>query len=1264
MTMTGETLGQTKIVIKKDEGGKSFIDYKAAYNDVAVFHTYGLCDGSFWLDTWNAPATSEVIRLDSAAVNITSNHADNNYYFRFKYENGALKALKGLAGTESRTMIYDNGFKAGTGNNVSVFKRVAVEDDEEPDDPQPGNPNRGDGVNTPYARLLTLSDYQKWLSGYTGDDWTFLKSQLRGIVKGAYDAGVRPDYMLFGGDFSCMSDNRSASEEGAKQVMEILGETWPNITAQTSVLIQGNHDPASMDGLSETGAYEFEDFIIYVISEDDFPTKQGTTDVLPGIRKTANDLKTWLENKVKEGEKRPIFIASHTSLHYDIDRTDGNNQYAYIMFDAINDAAKALDVTFFFGHNHTNGDEQVGGSLTFYQKGQKLNVCTEKSIANRSGTPTTLNFVYMNYGYVGYIGDITNNPSEFTPTDVLTVSELSIYKDRIEVKRYSKDGLLDSYTGTIDRTFGAETAVIPEQYTVTYDGDGGMIPVESEKVYAGVYVINRSEPSKEGYIFNGYSDGINVYKPGDEITVDRDVVLKAQWVKLPDGQKYILTDTLLPGKQYILVYNSEISGNAGIKYAMTAAGEKVSVTKLDQDSFLASDSILYFEQNADTKDYVWDIVWNQGENAARGFVLQNLGNKLFLCNAGTALTMAKDPLGSATNSNYSSTTFPAFTWLYRGYNGYNQLAMYSDSAGFIRYSVGAGALKLGTTGTSTDVNNSNVFLYEKVEDDAYTWKKVDSLESNEEYLIVNTEKTGDAYAMTTSGSTIGSTGVKVKKDAAGRAYIEYEADYNNVAVYHTYELSDGSFWLDSWNAPSDRQVIRLDTSALKVTSNHADYRYYFRYQYKNGVLSAKEGLVGTAERKLTYNNGFKVDSGTDVALFKRVYEYEAAEEQKAYEAAGVIAENEAAAEEVSAKIKKIGKVAYTEECEALIEEAKSAYESLTDDQKKLVDTDVLKVLEDAGARYEELKQAKAEADAAIGLIEKIGDVTFSGESEEAIKTAREAYEALSADAKAFVPENQTETLQNAAAAYAALKEEAEKKTEEAEKKTEEAEKKTEEAEKKTEEAEKKTEEAEKKTEEAEKKTEEGKKTEESPKPQPTDETKTPEQQAAGAKKGTIFTVGNISYQVTDDNAGAPEVSVKKAVDRKAKKVTVPSKVNSGGIDYKVTSVADNALKGCKNMTSVSLPAGITIIGKNSFAGCTSLKKIVIPANVKEIGASAFKGDKNLKTVTIKSVVLKKVGKNAFKGISSKASVKVPKKQKKAYQKLLKKKGQAATVKIK
>lgn len=138
-----------------------------------------------------------------------------------------------------------------------------------------------------------------------------------------------------------------------------------------------------------------------------------------------------------------------------------------------------------------------------------------------------------------------------------------------------------------------------------------------------------------------------------------------------------------------------------------------------------------------------------------------------------------------------------------------------------------------------------------------------------------------------------------------------------------------------------------------------------------------------------------------------------------------------------------------------------------------------------------------------------------------------------------------------------------------------------------------------------------------------------------AKKGTTLIAGAYKYKVTS----ATEVAFAGLKKSTSKKATIPAEVKIGGAKFKVTSISNKALKGTK-VTSVT-------IGKN----------------VKTIGSSAFEKCGSLKKITIKSTALKKVGKKAFKGINAKAKIKVPKKKLSAYQKLMKNKGQSATVKI-
>lgn len=87
-------------------------------------------------------------------------------------------------------------------------------------------------------------------------------------------------------------------------------------------------------------------------------------------------------------------------------------------------------------------------------------------------------------------------------------------------------------------------------------------------------------------------------------------------------------------------------------------------------------------------------------------------------------------------------------------------------------------------------------------------------------------------------------------------------------------------------------------------------------------------------------------------------------------------------------------------------------------------------------------------------------------------------------------------------------------------------------------------------------------------------------------------------------------------------------------------------------------SSVTVIDDKAFFKCTSLKKITIPGQIVKIGKKAFFGAKKLKTVTIKTkkLTMKNVGSKAFKGINAKAKIKVPKAKRKAYGKMLRKKG--------
>lgn len=141
------------------------------------------------------------------------------------------------------------------------------------------------------------------------------------------------------------------------------------------------------------------------------------------------------------------------------------------------------------------------------------------------------------------------------------------------------------------------------------------------------------------------------------------------------------------------------------------------------------------------------------------------------------------------------------------------------------------------------------------------------------------------------------------------------------------------------------------------------------------------------------------------------------------------------------------------------------------------------------------------------------------------------------------------------------------------------------------------------------------------------------------KKGTVINdkKTHAVYKVTGDCS----VQYNKS-SKKVKVIAIPTTITVKGKKYRVTSIAAKA-----------------------FANNKKIKKITIPTSIKSIGKQAFSRCKNLKTIVIKTKYLtkKSVGEKAFKGIYAKAKITVPKKQKKAYKKLLKTKGIGKKVKI-
>ena len=288
-------------------------------------------------------------------------------------------------------------------------------------------------VYTPYAVsdlsetiILGLSDFQASTDELGA-------AQVEQILNG----GIAQKYGMFDGLFAVGDYSAQMGYDVALTGIDALNQTIDPYVSGNKIYTEGNHDDPALPGLApdwnndpDGGKYG-----VFVINEEEYDQFGD------GGEATAAAMQAYFNEKLADPTwgNKPIFVLCHVPLHYSM-RTETSNsgKTAMPMVEVLNEAgAQGLNILFLFGHNHSGGyDDFLGAGSVYLKKGDQMIVPEYGDNFKYNWETVTLNFTYMNVGYVGYNAD-----NGYGADVALTVTTYRILSTgEVIITRWDKNG--------------------------------------------------------------------------------------------------------------------------------------------------------------------------------------------------------------------------------------------------------------------------------------------------------------------------------------------------------------------------------------------------------------------------------------------------------------------------------------------------------------------------------------------------------------------------------------------------------------------------------------------------------------------------------------------------------------------------------------------------------------------------------------------------------------------------------------------------------